>query len=69
VSITSTAGPRPRLGTIPSAVNYSGRSRSRLYQLAPKHPGLFVKDGKSTLVNFVILDQIIDEFPVAEIKG
>jgi hypothetical protein len=56
------------LGTIPAACSYSGRSRSRLYQLAPKHPGLFVKDGKSTLVNFAILDQIIDGFPVAKIK-
>jgi hypothetical protein len=68
VSITSTAGPRPRLGTILTAINYSGRSRSRLYQLAGKHKGLFVKDGKSTLVNLTILDQIIDEFPVAKIK-
>jgi hypothetical protein len=58
----------PRFGTIPRAVDYSGRSRSRLYQLAAKHEGLFRKDGKSTLVDFTILDQILDELPIAKIK-
>jgi hypothetical protein len=58
----------PRFGTIPRAVDYSGRSRSRLYQLAAKHEGLFVKDGKSTLVDFAILNQILDELPIAKIK-
>jgi hypothetical protein len=74
VSITSTAGPRPRygsrrFGTIADAVDYSGRSRSRLYQLAPKYPGLFRKDGASTIVDFSILDAILDDLPVAKIKG
>jgi hypothetical protein len=72
VSITSTAGPHPRLGrrfgSISAAVDYSGRSRSRLYQLAPKYPGLFRKDGKSTIVDFSILDAILDDLPVAKIK-
>jgi hypothetical protein len=68
VSITSAAGPRPRFGSIARAVDYSGRSRSRLYQLAPKHPGLFKKDGASTLVDFDILDQILDNLPAAKIK-
>jgi hypothetical protein len=68
VSITSTAGPRPRFGNIARAVAYSGRSRSRLYQLAAKHEGLFRKDQKSTLVDFAILDQILDKLPVAKIK-
>jgi hypothetical protein len=66
MSIPSTAG--PRFGTIPRAVDYCGRSRSRLYQLAAKHEGLFRKDGKSTLVDFAILDQILDGLPVAKIK-
>jgi hypothetical protein len=57
-----------RFGTIPSAVDYSGRSRSRLYQLAARHEGLFRKDGKSTIVDFAILDQILDGLPVAKIK-
>jgi hypothetical protein len=68
VSITSTAGPRPRFGTIPSACAYSGRSRSRLYQYAARYEGLFRKDGKSTLVDFAILDRILDGLPVAKIK-
>jgi hypothetical protein len=68
MSIPSTAVPR-RYGGIPAAVDYSGRSRSRLYQLAAKHKGLFKKDGKSTIVDFGILDQILDDLPVAKIKG
>jgi hypothetical protein len=67
MSITSTAG--PRFGTIPSAVDYSGRSRSRLYQLAAIHEGLFRKDGKSTLVDFAVLNRILDTLPVAKVKG
>ena len=66
MSITSTA--MPRFGTIPRACDYSGRSRSRLYQLAAKHEGLFRKDGKSTLVDFAVLDQILDKLPVAKIS-
>jgi hypothetical protein len=62
------SAPNPRFGTIPRAVDYSGRSRSRLYQLAAKHAGLFRKDGKSTLVDFSVLDQILDKLPVAKIK-
>jgi hypothetical protein len=58
----------PRFGTIPRAVDYSGRSRSRLYQYAAKHEGLFRKDGKSTLVDFAILDRILDTLPAAQIK-
>jgi hypothetical protein len=61
-TIPSTAG--PRFGSIPRAIDYSGRSRSRLYQLAAKHPGLFRKDGKSSLVDFAILDRILDGFPI-----
>jgi hypothetical protein len=66
MSIPSTAG--PRFGSIPRAIDYSGRSRSRLYQLAGHYPGLFRKDGKSTLVDFSILDAILDDLPVAKIK-
>lgn len=68
MSITSTAAPRPRFGTIPRASDYSGRSRSRLYQLAAKHEGLFRKDGKSTLVDFAVLDQILNGLPIAKIN-
>jgi hypothetical protein len=67
MSQTSTAN-RPRYGKIPAAQRYSGRSRSRLYQLAAAHPGLFVKDGRTTLVDFDKLDGILASFPPAEIK-
>jgi hypothetical protein len=62
------SAPHPRFGTIPNAVGYSGRSRSRLYQLAARHNGLFRKDGRSTLVDFVVLDEILDRLPLAKIK-
>ena len=67
MSITST-GMRPRMGKIAKAVEYSGRSRSRLYELGAQHRGLFRKDGASTLIDFDVLDQILDALPVAEIK-
>ena len=59
---------RPRLGKIPTAVAYSGRSRTRLYELADEYKGLFKKDGASTLVDFDILDQILDQLPHAVIN-
>jgi len=68
MSITSTAAPRPRFGKIKAAVAYSSRSRGRLYQLASENPGLFVKDGASTLVNFDKLDAILDALPDAGIR-
>jgi hypothetical protein len=60
---------RPRFGRIPRATAYSGRSRSRLYEWAQHYRGLFRKDGASTLVDFDVLDQILNELPVAEIKS
>jgi hypothetical protein len=68
MTIPPTVEFRPRFGKLPHAIKYSGRSRARLYQLAAKHKGLFRKDGKSTLVDFAILDQILDGLPVAKIK-
>jgi hypothetical protein len=59
---------RPRYQKIARAIDYSGISRSQLYVLAAQHSGLFVKNGDSTLVNFDILDTILDGFPPAEIK-
>jgi hypothetical protein len=59
----------PRFGSIPRAIDYSGRSRSRLYQLAAKHEDLFRKDGGSTLVDFAVLDRILDGLPLAKIKA
>src|SRR2546421_289267 len=36
------------MGRIPKAIEYSGISRSGLYELAAKWPGLFRKNGVST---------------------
>ena len=58
---------RPRFGRLPKAVAYSGRSRTRLYELAAQYPGLFRKDGDSTIVDFDVLDGILDSLPVAKI--
>jgi hypothetical protein len=60
---------RPRTGKIPDAVEYSGIGRSSFYELAPQYEGLFVKFRDSTLVNFEVLDRIIDELPPAKIKA
>jgi hypothetical protein len=60
---------RPRFGKVPQAAAYSGRSRSRIYEWAAQYPGLIRKDGASSLVDFEILDQILDGLPVADIKA
>jgi hypothetical protein len=60
---------RPRAGKIRAAVQYSGIGRSSLYELAPQHDGLFLKFRNSTLVNFEVLDQIINALPQAKIKA
>jgi hypothetical protein len=66
--ITSTAGFRPRSGRIPQAKAYSGFGRSRLYELAAEYEGLFRKNGAAVIVDFDILDQIIDTLPIAKIR-
>jgi hypothetical protein len=59
---------RRRFGKLPAATEYSALSRATLYELAPKHPGLFKKNGAATIVDFDILDTILDELPIARIK-
>lgn len=59
---------RPRFGKLAAATAYSGRSRSRLYEWAAEYPGLIRKDGASTLIDFSLLDEILDRLPLAEIK-
>jgi hypothetical protein len=59
---------RPRYGKISFASDYSGRSKSRIYELAAEHRGLIRKDGASSLVDMDVLDDILDEFPIAVIK-
>jgi len=58
---------RPRFGRIPAALLYSGASRSGLYEWAAEYPGLFRKNGAATLVDFDVLDTILDGLPVAQI--
>jgi hypothetical protein len=57
------------MGRLPEATEYSGISRSGLYELAPRFPGLFLKNGAATLIDFSVLDSILDELPRAEIRA
>jgi hypothetical protein len=59
---------RPRAGKIPAAIKRSGIARSSLYKLRAKYPELFRKLGSATLIDFDVLDRVIDELPIAEIK-
>jgi hypothetical protein len=52
-----------RWGRIPEAMDRSGLGRSSLYKLAAIHPGLFRKQGAATLVDFKILDDILEAAP------
>jgi hypothetical protein len=67
-SITSTGGGR-RWGRIPAAVDHSGLSRTSLYKLAADNPGLFRKHGAATIVDFQVLDKILEATPPAEISA
>jgi hypothetical protein len=58
----------PRAGRIPTATAYSGLGRSSLYRLAAVNPGLFKKNGSATIVDFDVLDQILNALPEASIK-
>jgi hypothetical protein len=60
---------RPRFGPIPSALRYCGVSRSRLYQWARKNPQLIRKNGRASLVDLDILDRVLDELPLANLKA
>jgi hypothetical protein len=60
---------RPRSGRIAAAKAYSGFGRSKLYEVAAKHPGLFRKNGTAVIVDFDILDEIINALPEAKIKA
>ncbi len=59
---------RPRAGRIPAAVEYSGIGRSSLYNIAAQTPGLFRKNGSAIVVDFDVLDKVIDGLPAAKIK-
>jgi hypothetical protein len=59
---------RPRFGSIPDAIEYSGLGRTTLYKAATSFPGLFRKSGRNVLVDFDQLDAILDSLPVAQLK-
>jgi hypothetical protein len=59
---------RPRFGSIPGGMRYASIGRTKLYAAAAKRPELFRKwDGK-TLVDFDVLDEIMNDLPIAKIK-
>jgi hypothetical protein len=60
---------RPRSGRIREAKAYCGFGRSKLYELAAEHPGLFLKNGSAVIVDFDVLDRIIDALPQAKIRS
>ncbi len=68
MSIQST-GSGKRFGRIPEASERSGLSRSSLYKMAIAHPGLFKKHGSATLVDFQILDRILEASPAAQLTA
>jgi hypothetical protein len=57
---------RPRFGKIPAALEYAAISRSRLYQWRTTHPDLFRKNGAASLVDFDVLDRILDGLPISK---
>jgi hypothetical protein len=56
-----------RWGRIPDAIERSGLGRSYLYKLAAEHPGLFRKHGTATIVDFQILDALLEAAPNAKL--
>jgi hypothetical protein len=59
----------PRFGRIPAALAHAGVSRSRLYEWAREHPQLLRKNGRRSLVDFRLLDKILDDLPIAQLKS
>jgi len=60
---------RPRFARIPQALEYASISRSRLYEWARQQPNLIRKNGSASLVDFNILDSLLDALPAAELKS
>jgi hypothetical protein len=57
----------PRFGRMPDAKRRSGLSRSKLYEIAAKHEGLFRKLDDATIVDLHKLDEILAALPPAKI--
>jgi hypothetical protein len=60
---------RPRFAPIPAALTYGGISRSRLYQWARGRPELLRKNGRASLVDLNVFDEILDGLPAASFKA
>lgn len=60
-------GIAPEMGRIRDAVATFGVSRAWLYRAAPENPGLLLKLGAATLVNFGVLRSILTALPPAAI--
>jgi predicted DNA-binding transcriptional regulator AlpA len=58
----------PRYGSINQAVQTFGVGRSSLYVLASKHPALIKKFGKKSLVDYGVLQDIINDLPTGVAK-
>jgi hypothetical protein len=56
-----------RFGRIPDAKEISGLSRTMIYRIAAKHPGLLLKADGATIVDLDFLRQILAALPPAEI--
>ena len=54
---------RPRFGKIPAAVDYSGVSRTVLYEMREDTPAAFPKEWKGHAGGLRHLDELLDRFP------
>jgi len=61
--------PGQRFGSIPQACNYGGFGRSKLYDLAARNPGLMRKLDAKSVIDFSVLDRILDALPPASISA
>jgi hypothetical protein len=57
-----------RFGKIADVTREGVVGRTKLYEMAACHPGLFRKNGASTLVDLHMLDQLLNGLPVATIR-
>jgi hypothetical protein len=60
---------RPRFARIPEALTYAGISKSRFYEWARERPELVRKNGRASLVDFEVFDEILNALPTADLKA
>jgi hypothetical protein len=68
VEIAGEVGAKRRWGRVSHASDYCGLSRTSLYTLATKHKDLFRKFGSATIVDFDVLDRILEATPTADVN-